>query len=384
MAVEFSCENCGEIITVDAPQGKKVKCPACGKKVFVPEGLASLPQPHIDRDESGAPQRESGPPQEGEAVQEEEFEEEPSVVIDVMAKALPVVMSLFLHAGLFLIMVFVVMIVYQSGTGEEKIFPDARWSENPGGNVNPGQSDPSLKASQPTPTDRREYSREESNISSDTGMTDKRIDVIGLRDGGARGGGKAPLGLTSGGSGDGPRSDFFGSWGNAHHIVYVVDHSGSMADVFDMVRRELVLSVGNLIDRQDFHVIFFADGPPEEMPTARLVLADDQNKERAALFADRVLAASVKRGTNPVQALKRAYAVLSSADRKRPGKLIYFLTDGDFVDNDAVLELIPNLNKQHNVLINTYLYGHRPPEAEKLMKQIAAETGGKYKYITRQ
>ncbi len=384
MAVEFSCEKCGEIINIDASPGEKVKCPWCGKKVVVPEGLASLPQPHIRQGED-VPGDQEPPPQEELREEEEVLEEgEPSPVMEYMAKSLPLVMSLFLHAGLFLIMVFAVMIVYQSGLSEEKIFPDAVFSENPGGRVNPGQSDPNLEARQPTPTERREYSRDESAVSSDTGQTDKQVDVIGLRGGGASGGGKAPFGLTGGGSGAGPRSNFFGSGGNAHHIVYVVDRSGSMVDVFDLVRRELVTSISRLIPRQDFHVIFFADGPPKEMQAARLVRATEGSKETAARFIGDVLAQSSQWGTDPIPSLKRAYQVLSAADRKRPGKLIYFLTDGSFADNDAVLGLIQSLNKNNNVLINTFLYGHRPPEAEKLMKKIADETGGRYKYISRE
>jgi uncharacterized protein with von Willebrand factor type A (vWA) domain len=88
------------------------------------------------------------------------------------------------------------------------------------------------------------------------------------------------------------------------------------------------------------------------------------------------------RQTDPIPALQRAFAVLKMADRKRPGKLIYLLTDGVFPDNKAVLQEIRNLNRQKEVHVNTFLYGNRPPVAAKVMRMIAKENGGQYKYVS--
>ena len=51
-------------------------------------------------------------------------------------------------------------------------------------------------------------------------------------------------------------------------------------------------------------------------------------------------------------------------------------------DNAAVLAAVRKLNSAGKVHINTYLYGNKPPEAEKVMKQIAKENGGRFRYVS--
>ena len=176
----------------------------------------------------------------------------------------------------------------------------------------------------------------------------------------------------------GPRSAFFGGGANAHHIVYVIDRSGSMVETLDTVRTELLISISRLAPKQDFHLIMFAKGLPLEVPARRLMPATAENKEAAAKFLESVRAMGQ---SDPIPALQRAFAVLARAD-KRPGRLIYLLTDGNFPDNAAVLAVLRKLNGGKQVAINTYLYGRRPPEAEKVMRQIAKEHGGRYRYVS--
>ena len=71
MAVEFRCENCGKMLSVDAAPGSPVKCPHCRKKVTVPEALASLPRPHVPPTASPPP-RAQAPASEGDEGEEEE------------------------------------------------------------------------------------------------------------------------------------------------------------------------------------------------------------------------------------------------------------------------------------------------------------------------
>ena len=47
MAIEFRCEQCGKLLSVDAEPESRVKCPYCKAKVVVPAGLASLPTPQV-------------------------------------------------------------------------------------------------------------------------------------------------------------------------------------------------------------------------------------------------------------------------------------------------------------------------------------------------
>jgi hypothetical protein len=145
--------------------------------------------------------------------------------------------------------------------------------------------------------------------------------IIGVGEGG---GDAADFGLGTSAEG-GP--SFFGlgqSATGARRIVFVVDKSGSMTDSFDMVRRELLRSVGKLTRSQKFHVICFsqkADDRPayEENPPRRLVSAIESSRKELATF---IAAVRPEGGTEPSPAMRRAFDLEPD--------LIYFLTDGDF------------------------------------------------------
>lgn len=388
--MEFRCEKCGKLLNVDSEPGSMTRCPHCNKKIVVPAALAAMPHPQMPATAVVPPLPANQPAPglaEGQAPGEEEpiEEEEPGddVLVGVMAKIMPWVISIFFHVGLFLIMAFVTMIVRVTAIPDNVIVPDATWSDNPGGVLNPGQSNPNAPAQQQVKrTDQNAYSKKESAIQADTGKTDKKPTLIGMSSGGSSGGGLAAFGLSSGGQGSGPRSAFFGSGGgNVHHVVYVIDRSGSMIDTFQNIRSEMLISISRLRPMQDFHVILFAEGHPKEMEHRRLVPAVDNYKESAARFLDPIRAEG---RTDPVPALERAFDVLAQADPRKPGKLVYLLTDGVFPDNARVLSALAKrkgTGKDH-VFINTYLYGNKPPEAEKVMIDIANQTGGKYKYVS--
>ena len=383
MATEFRCEKCGKLLSVDAEPGTTTRCPHCNKKVAVPAALASLPQPQVPPVGGPAPPPGSPPPAPGGPAPEEQALEEQEAgsdaVMGAMAYIMPWVISIFFHVGLALILMFVMMIAVVRHLPENVIVPDDVLSETPGGQINPGSDNPNMRAAQPRPTQSTGESTRDSSIPQDTGKTDKQVVLIGTARGGASGGTLAPWGDTTGGSGGGPRSNFFGHGGNAYHIVYVIDRSGSMVETFDTVRNEMLISISRLRKEQDFHVILFAKGPPKESASRRLAPAIPRYKEEAAAFLDSVRAAGQ---TDPIPALERAFQVLARADRRRLGKLIYLLTDGNFPDNASVLAAVRKLNKEREVHINTYLYGNKPPEAVRVMVAIAKENGGRYKYVS--
>ena len=125
-------------------------------------------------------------------------------------------------------------------------------------------------------------------------------------------------------------------------------------------------------------MILFADGDTLENGPKRLVLPDRPMKVETARWLGQVRASGQ---TDPLPAIKRAFAVLKNADAGYKGKLIYLLTDSLFPDTDAVIKTIADLNADKSVQINTYLYGDKSADAEKVMQKIAADNGGKYKYI---
>jgi hypothetical protein len=162
-----------------------------------------------------------------------------------------------------------------------------------------------------------------------------------------------------------------------HHIVYLIDRSGSMCDIFDAVKKEISNSVRNLQPVQDFHVIMFADGQSFEKKPMSLTPPTDENKIALLKFLVTVKAEGI---ANPIKGVNRAFDVLAKAN-KRPGKIIYLLTDGGFPDNKAVIAAIRARNAKKDVVIHTFLYGKKSPAAVKVMDQIAKENGGRYLYI---
>jgi hypothetical protein len=177
-------------------------------------------------------------------------------------------------------------------------------------------------------------------------------------------------------------STFFGVRMEAGNVVYAIDRSGSMAvgGVFDAVKREVVKSLSTLKDTHGFHIILFSDTKqPVESPPRRVVAANGTNKREAAKFLEDIIAEGK---SNPMPALERAFEVLQTNTMPGKGKVILLLTDGVFtVKNEEVVQFIRSRNKNKGVVINTYLYGHAPEEAATVMKQIAQENGGKYKFV---
>jgi len=158
----------------------------------------------------------------------------------------------------------------------------------------------------------------------------------------------------------------------ARRIVYVCDASGSMLEKFDTLKRELSKAVRRLDPVQSFDVIFFQEQNCRRV-SEELIMATPDNKARA----DRFLETIVPRAeTNPIPALELAF-------RQKPD-LIYLLTDGDFPDNQAVLDCIVRYNQGKRIRINTIAFvGDRDKDTAftELLKQIAKESSGTYRFL---
>ena len=125
-------------------------------------------------------------------------------------------------------------------------------------------------------------------------------------------------------------------------------------------------SLGELTDEYEFHVIFYSQGPPVEMPTRRLVNATERNKELAYEFIDSIIPYSE---TDPSKALERAFAC-------RP-EVIYLLTDGEF--DRGIIDLVRRLNVGKKTVVHTICFMYR--SGEPVLQQIANENGGSYRFV---
>jgi hypothetical protein len=184
------------------------------------------------------------------------------------------------------------------------------------------------------------------------------------------GGPLAPFGIPGGGGGIGPKSPFMGVSGNAMQVVYLCDSSGSMMNKFDTLRQELRKAADGLKPIQSFDIIFFSEDKFVALDK-QLMLAVPEAKRKAYDFLDKT---APHGSSDPIPGLTAAFAA-------KP-QLIYILTDGDFPNNDQVIAEIRRLNKDKKVKINTIAFMDRGEAYEKLLKQIADENGGLFKFVS--
>ena len=387
--VDFRCEHCGKLLSVQAQFGQAVKCPHCHTKVTVPNGLALLPRPRVPGHETRPmpPAPDQGQP----GGRQEDLAEAPAVQ-KAMTAVMPWVLSVFLHLGVGLIAGFITMVTVQHiqpAAADPVYVPGEDFSENAGGVIEPGDPGAEDSARQSLKqTVVTGYSHHDSTVTGTFGVTGEVASIISAGGGGGQaGGGWAQFGVGSGGSGHGPKSAFLGNGGNAHHVVFCIDASGSMAfagqsggSVFDVVREQMLKSISHLATVQDFDIVMFQEGPVIEMPARRLQPVTPETRTAAARWLGEVVPHGA--GSDPVPCLNRCFDVLAHADKTRKGKQIFLLTDGAFPDNDAVLRCVRERNKAKDVHVFTYLMGQQDDEsAVKLMRDIAVQTGGKYKNI---
>ena len=186
----------------------------------------------------------------------------------------------------------------------------------------------------------------------------------------AGGGPLAPFGIPGGGGGMGPKSPFMGVSGNAMKVVYLCDSSGSMMNKFDTLRQELRKACDSLKPVQAFDIIFFSEDKFLALDR-ELLLAVPETKRKAYDFLDKT---APHGSSDPIPGIQAAF--------KAGPQLIYILTDGDFPNNDQVIQEIRKLNKDKKVKINTIAFMDRGEAYEKLLKQIADENGGLFKFVS--
>jgi len=197
---------------------------------------------------------------------------------------------------------------------------------------------------------------------------------VGNELGAGDGEGNGPLAMfgTPGGGGLGLKGPVFGNSGNARKIAFVCDASGSMLQKFDALKRELSKTVRQLRPSQSFSVIFFQEQSCKSLDQ-NLVIAKPDTKRQADQFLDTIVP---RAETNPLPALELAF--------KQKPDLIYLLTDGDFPDNNAVLKLIQQLDKDGKVKINTIAFVNekdKDTDFMALLQKIAKDTGGVYRFV---
>ncbi len=323
---------------------------------------------------------QSKPPAPPSVQQQEDLEEQEEIREDVnklLATLLPWSVSTLFHVGLVLLAIFIVWSVQTAINEEEVIVPDARLSATPGAPLTQ-QVKTQLKSSASSARSvTRATTQTTSAVSSAVATNSELIGVMG----GAVGAGN-PFGAGIS-QGTGFKASFYGTGGNARRLVYLVDASGSLIDTLPFVLQELKRSVSELVEQQQFTVIFFQEDRAIEVPPPGLKKADSQIKERVIQWIDARAGNVVARGqSNPLPALQLAL-------RYRP-QLLFILSDnitgsGRYeVDQKRLLAEIQRANTS-GTKINTIQFLYPDPLAAAglmgTLETISRETGGIYKFV---
>ncbi len=174
---------------------------------------------------------------------------------------------------------------------------------------------------------------------------------------------------------------FFGVQAEGNTFCYVVDSSGSMKrdGAFEAAKAELVRSLVSLKPTQRFYIFFFSDQVdslsldgknPEKFP----VYATPENLEKAGRWIQSVM---IRGGRPPNDALSMAIEMEPDA--------VFLLFDGDTkVDVPAYLRKanrVYDIVAGETVRVPIHTIGFYTQEFEPLMKKIAEENKGTYRFV---
>ena len=173
------------------------------------------------------------------------------------------------------------------------------------------------------------------------------------------------------------RSGIFYDVHRFRRISFVVDTCDGMNKLLTL-KAEFPQVVTALGPAQSFNISFFGGSFDDLAKCARLdpselLPATVENRRETSRFLQGVCTTGYR---DPTEALESAF--------QRNPDVIYLLTDGDFSDNDAVLGKIRELNKKKRVKIYTIaMVGETDRDMAylKLLKRIAAENRGRFRYV---
>ncbi len=183
-------------------------------------------------------------------------------------------------------------------------------------------------------------------------------------------------GLGTGGAGGGAAS-FFGIEARGTRFAYICDISGSMdAGVgvgsikrIDILKTELTKSLEALLENAYFMVTLFSTDTKALGGRMEWIQANDAGKQWERRTVPLIQAEG---STEPVNAFKMVFSLRPKPDA------IYFMTDGEF--NEEYAGLIARLNAEWRIPIHCVTLVSR--EGEKIMKKIAADSGGTYTHFS--
>ncbi len=161
---------------------------------------------------------------------------------------------------------------------------------------------------------------------------------------------------------------FFGTQGKGSRFIFIIDKSGSMKPGrFQAAKAELMKTLKKLPAGSQFKIYFF-NHKAEPMPGRGLLAATPQS---IAWVEKWISTRGANGGTNPSQALKWAFELKPDT--------VWLLSDGQFVDDAAIIEQLSRDNADKAARINTLAFHLR--DGELTLRKIAQSHGGTYRFV---
>jgi hypothetical protein len=178
-------------------------------------------------------------------------------------------------------------------------------------------------------------------------------------------------GLDSALGGAGAAS-FFGVEARGSRFAYIVDVSGSMADErIGALKRELLASVLALGEQAQFTIVVY-NSQSFSLTDSRWWTADEDSKARVRR---EISALQATGGTEPMQAFRMVFAMKPLPDA------VYFMTDGEFADNEAVISTVARLNDTGSRPTPIHCITFIEDGAADVMQKIARRSRGTYRHV---
>lgn len=230
---------------------------------------------------------------------------------------------------------------------------------------------------------------------------------------GMSGGGMGTSGMGKGfgsGMGFGGKINFMGNTGVGRNIVFVVDVSASMSSQgdsgtgnrisrFDLLKRELMKTIGRLPPNTQFQVLFFSDfaWPHNELDSKNLqafdkyawTISPDKTNVRIPQF--RYVTASsatvarsieiIKESDNPGGTNWGSGLFMALKGYPKPD-VVFFMTDGNKADAEGWVDAVTKLNLSGGKRTVIHTTAMMEPDAAQELDQLAKRNGGSFTIVT--
>ena len=157
------------------------------------------------------------------------------------------------------------------------------------------------------------------------------------------------------------------------NVIFMLDHSESMAfsGKSAAARKELLRNLQAMKPERKFYVMFFHSGGYDGMPTIGPDGPVEATPKNINYMTNWLFSEGHKFGSDPTKAIERGLGLVPAPDT------LWLLTDGKF--SQDVVAFVHTANDAVHAHINTI--GFYSPEGEPVLRQIASENQGIYRFI---